>query len=318
LNAADARKAIETPSPVDATQIERALAAMWKSAGADQGGVVTRACLWNVIARIEERADREGGAGATTLAGSLQELPQHLASRTLLLRSAEAQADKPSLESWISANCALGPGGHYVCSEEITILARGAGDHHLPSLVRALTVPDVPTAIVFAGVPRSDDRIAAELIACADRVVTDADRSALPKPLQRIRELVQKRPRGAMDLGWIALEPTRTRVADLFERLGGGAAASIRRVTAVAAARPSVRLLLGWISAALGKRDLSVSIVARQGEAESLRFDLDAGGSHAVPLGVEPASPTMWLARSLSGRGEDSSFLRALELSSEP
>src|SRR5262249_38729484 len=156
-----------------------------------------------------------------------------------------------------SANCAVSPeGGKVVCSEEITIVSRGAGEEHLPALVRALIVPDVPTAALFAGVPPRDRPTLASLVRSADRVVVRADASSDPavSALKRITALGAIAPLGAMDLGWVMQAPLRSLVAELFEPpVPPGSAAGIREV--VATCRPdspaSGRLALSWVASVL-------------------------------------------------------------------
>ena len=60
----------------------------------------------------------------------------------------------PEIEAWISALCAVAPGGgKLLCSEKVTVKSHMGGRRHVPALVRALRVPDVPTALLWTGAP---------------------------------------------------------------------------------------------------------------------------------------------------------------------
>ena len=275
---------------VDPDSIERELAAVWREAGrSNHHGArpVTRACLWNVVAHEERRPDGEGHLGAATLMETIQALPQHVASRALVLRTEASDDDRPEIESWISANCALSPDGNkVVCSEEITVASRGEGDRHLTSLVHALLVPDVPTAAVFAGVPPTGGIIDEDVLDVADRVVTRVDGSSQPRPLRRIHELLGRTPLGIMDLGWISQSGLRTLVAELFEPPATDADwRGVESVTVRAqrAAKSSARLMLGWIGASLGARDPS--------RCDEQQWRLDANGRDLYLELVDDESP---------------------------
>ncbi|MCC7380961.1 MAG: glucose-6-phosphate dehydrogenase assembly protein OpcA [Deltaproteobacteria bacterium] len=296
--------------PVDAAAIERELAQLWKSAGADQGqGVVTRACLWNVVAHVERRVDRDGVRGADGLAAALHTLPERVPSRTLLLETHAEEEGRPALECWVSANCTLGEGGHYVCSEEITIVTRGTGDRHLSSLVRALLVPDVPTAVLFAALP-PEDELGEALVHLADRLVVEADTSALPDPLFTLTHL-ESPPLGVIDLGWLDGCAIREQIADLFEQRPSGDPARIRGVRAGGTGRVSRALLRGWIASRLGGRRLEGGdLETPAGEVE---LQLDLGDEVLRVHGTaEPRSAMLRVAQALQGRAEDQSFREAL------
>jgi hypothetical protein len=244
--------------------IERELAALWNDAGRGTHKAVTRACLWNLVVHLEERPEREGGGlhQARTLE-TLKELPRYLASRTLVLRTGPERAGGgPELESWISANCALSPeGGKVVCSEEITVVSHGAaGEAHLPALVRALLVPDVPTAALFAGVPLRGQSALEDWLRVADRVVLRADASSSPPDaaLKRILALGSAAPLGAIDLGWVMQDGLRSLVAELFEPPVAEDAwrtVSEAKVSCRPDSRASGSLALGWLASVLGAKD---------------------------------------------------------------
>lgn len=314
---------------VNPDAIERELASIWRAAGqsSDGGQPVTRACLWNVVVHVEERNDADGQLMLDMVAA----LPRHLAARALVLRTRDEAEAKASLESWISANCILsGDGGKLVCSEEITLASRGDGDRHLPSLVRALMVPAIPTAGVFDGVP-ADDEPTRKIVRQMDRLIVHADRSKLDRPLSRIRELASQCPGAAMDVGWLAQASLRQEIAALFDPpRSPDAIHSIQRVVIRAPEdrRWSARLLLAWIGNAVGR---PIELIYEQADQWNIRMDIPSESTAVEVCGhnlhhldvtdergtvrqpKKRMAPAALVARALSSRGEDHAFLAALE-----
>jgi glucose-6-phosphate dehydrogenase assembly protein OpcA len=287
--------------------IERELASLWREAGESQGGrqPVTRACLWNLVVHLEERKGFDGEGHAARLSDTLKELPRYLASRTLIVRT-EDRASAPELECWISANCAVSPeGGKVVCSEEITIAAGARGEQHIPALVRALQVPDVPTAAVFAGVPVPDRSMIAGLIGASDRLIVRADASSdgPQVALGRLASLCQSTPLGAMDLGWVLQSDLRFLIAELFEPpVPPDATQKITEV--VVTCRPdslaSGRIALGWIASVLGAK--------KPAPAESNAWRLSRQeGDLTLRLAEDASSPLAISSVALIGGGQTAS-----------
>lgn len=148
---------------VDVAGIERELAALWRES-AQGTTAVMRACSWNlVVLTTPAQAQR-----ARTLADVMVEL---VPSRTLMINE---QPGDDALRAYVSANCRLLPGGgKMLCSEEITLEAGGDDARALPSLVRALLVPDISSAVLCAGLP-SESALLTELVAHSRRVLVDS------------------------------------------------------------------------------------------------------------------------------------------------
>src|SRR5262249_3379055 len=132
-------------------------------------GAVTRACLWNLVVHMD------GDVAFEHTRKLIDDAVPACPARVLLLRlNPEGNADGAELEAWISANCQIAPGGgKLVCSEEITREARGGGLAHVPSLVRALLVPDVPTALLWRGAPPTSLAPVQPLIGVTERLIVD-------------------------------------------------------------------------------------------------------------------------------------------------
>ena len=264
---------------VDPNEIERELAAVWRAAGQASDGKqpVTRACLWNVLVHVEGR-ERAGHRETTHLESVVKSLPRYLAARALVLRTLPSAEWQPELRSWISANCILtGGGGKMVCSEEISLETRGKGDQHLPSLVRALLVPGVPTASVFGTVPNVEDAVLAGLVNSSDAILVRSDRSSQSSVFTRLLNLGEHRT--VIDLGWVEQQGVRQAIASLFD----GAeqeAHSIQEVRAEVTQQDHIwaAMMLGWVAQRLGAESVESSdgttLVVKTNRGTSLRLHI--------------------------------------------
>ncbi len=295
---------------VDPDAIERELASLWREAGrtTEQGGhPVTRACLWNVVLHLEERAEHEGYPQASQLEAMVASLPRHLAARALVLRTRPDAEGKPALESWISANCILaGGGGKLVCSEEITLAARGEAERRLPSLVRALLVPAVPTAVLFSGLPDLSRPALKSLVELADRVVTDVERSRFDAPLSKLRASLSNTALYGMDLGWHRMAGLRSAIAGLFDP--PSPVHDLQRISAVRLRCPQAHagaLLLAWIASSLSASEPVSSApgtweLQREGAPLSLSLSASDDGSTSLEFAVDEQVP-LWVRISPQG-----------------
>lgn len=327
-------KALGEQRLVDPVAIERELATLWTNAGADEAkSGVTRACAWNLVVHVERRPERDGAAAADRLVGAMKELPRYIASRTIFLETYGAEADRPALESWISANCLLAEqGGKYVCSEEITVLSRAEGERHLPGLVRALTIPDVPTAMIYATLPRMRDATANELIGVADRLIVDALLSRSDSALSDLLALFPRCGLGVSDLGWRSTAPLRQAVSDLFEGSAALGLSDVERVRILAPRHRAsmARLLLQWIAACMGSESVtwttkydgraeggrSLGLEIREGEELSEIAFLGRREPLIARADLATTSDVLLLAESLASRREDPGLRRALMIGS--
>lgn len=274
---------------VDPDAIERELAALWRTAG--QGGAsgapVTRACLLNVVAHIEERETLEGYGSAETVQRWVDELPRHVAARSLIVRSQPFRASQRELQSWISANCIIaGGGGKLVCSEEVTIAARGHADHHVPALARALLVPGLPTSLLFRGIPYG--ALAGPLLALSDRVVTDLDASGHASPISELANVVRASALAVMDIGWVGTAAVRSALASAFDPPFDGT--RLLSVEAIECVTPpevqwTSRVLTAWLANGLGAREADPK---SQGLTQ---FSRDNGVPLAVRTTVDAEAP---------------------------
>lgn len=243
---------------VDVGGIERELAALWRDASkrSRNHAQVTRACSWNLVVHC---ADDATHAMARPL---VDQAVRHVPTRTLMLKPRPnlAVGDGPPVEAWVTAACQVATGGDkLLCTEEITIESRGPeGVARLPALVRALTVPDVPTALWWAGAPPTSSSALGILLAGVDRLVFDTH--ALPEGVEgglaKVAHVCGMLDGLLLaDLCWLRTASLRAVIASLFDApVGPAPLERLRRVRllVVPAAVPAAKLLLGWLASRLG------------------------------------------------------------------
>jgi 6-phosphogluconolactonase len=289
---------------VDVASIERELAELWRQT-AEGDVAVSRACLWNLIVFTDsDEAYQRAQQLVTDVAVACP-------ARVLMLQAAPSAnveravaTSASTLRAWISANCQLAPaGGKLLCSEEVTLDASEGGEEHLPPLVRALQVPDVPTALLWLGPPpRSLPRLE-RLLAGAERLVLDTgdlrggtEGSGAPavglgcERVAALAALLGALPRlEVADLGWLRLGPLRLLLASFFDPPVGASpllTATRVRLECSESGLLTAMLMIGWIASRLGW-SAPVSAGAMEGRPSSARWlSSRPGGAVAIELAV--------------------------------
>lgn len=280
---------------VDVRHIERDLAALWRKAS-ERGLAVTRACLWNLVVPA-----RDPLAHARAKALLEQALPA-VPARVIHLITAETVEDvvvhdaptDDEIAAYISAACYVAPGGgKMLCSEEVTLRATGRGTHHLPSLVRALLVADVPAALMWLSPDLEPVHEARAMIHDLDRLVVH---SGTDDPRLRLSTLATlSREVDVADLGWLRLGPFRWFLASLFDPPADqGRVHALKRIALECAphGRLGAELILGWLASRLDFGPITMRgpgrfVCARRGgevEIEILVSDVEAGGDGIFSL----------------------------------
>lgn len=287
MNAKLERLACGEPLGVDVEAIEHEFAALWREASAEESGSdrkpVTRACLANLLLWVES------DDVAASLRAALDELITSVPARVMVLRpTAEFQGGQ-EFESYISANCVLAPGGgKLVCSEEVTLEARGPGLMHLSPVVRALLVPDVPTIMCVPAAPALGIEPLTPLLSMVDRLLINSlnvrDPAALDV-LDQLRSLV----RVTVDGGWMEMAPVRFFMASVFDH--PEALAALAHLQTVWLHTPSRLmanrlLLLGWLMDRLGLAD--PRRIDQGSDRVRLHVRGTRGGSGVVEVRVVP------------------------------
>jgi glucose-6-phosphate dehydrogenase assembly protein OpcA len=270
---------------VNVGAIEKELAALWRSASTDKQ--VTRACSWNLVVHCAEEPLYE----ATKIV--VDQAVRHVPSRALILKP-RPYATGTEIEAWVSANCQIAPGGgKLLCTEEITIEGRGAaGVDHMPSLIRALQVPDVPTAFWWAGAPPTDASAVRLLLSGVDRLVYDSALLAGTGGLMRLGH-VGGLLEGLVltDLNWLRIGGLRSVLASVFDPpVGAEPLAALQRVRIDCTTKgvAAAKLLAGWLASRLAwgspervtPEQLGWTLPGRRGAdgseaARALRLDIE-------------------------------------------
>ena len=194
---------------VDVSSIERELGSLWRhAAGADHDLAVTRACSWNLLVNVSDQVDTE------IVRGLIDLVVAAVPSRAIVLVPS-TQTNGKEIEAFVSANCQIAPGGgKLLCSEEITIQSYSGGDKHVPALVRALLVPDLPTALFWAGIAPLDPRQIA-YFPSVDRLVFDSSRGDPSTDFTPYATL--PRDKVLVDIAWLRTGFLRSMLASLFD-----------------------------------------------------------------------------------------------------
>jgi hypothetical protein len=251
----------ESPSQVLA-RVDRDLRAYWSTPLSPGETPKTRACTKNLVVV----------AGTPELAGRwvpvIDDVLQNIPARAIVVGLDPDGAD--ALEANSTAVCTRPEAGvAAVCSERVTLLARGALCTRLASCVDALCVPNLPMTLVWLGRVHVDDPAFAPLACDADRVILDAGSGSLASLAQVVRwaagRAVAERP-GVADLTWTQLGPWQELCARMFDEPRLRELSS--RVTRIAIQQASTQgsalgsegsLLLGWLATRLGWRATSLA-----------------------------------------------------------
>jgi glucose-6-phosphate dehydrogenase assembly protein OpcA len=194
--------------PVDPAEIERHLAELWRVEGSESAEAVTRAALWNVIAIARAERDR---ADAGQVLAMVSEVVPH---RSLLVESDSAAGSR--LDTWISAHCHLVGAHSRMCSEEVTIVAGGERVKDVPSLIRALLLPDMPVAVWwYRGIP--DGGMAHLAAGLADLAILDSRTFESAADFEMAAGIASSSRRGLTDLQWMRIEEWRRVTALAFD-----------------------------------------------------------------------------------------------------
>jgi glucose-6-phosphate dehydrogenase assembly protein OpcA len=301
---------------VDVASIEKQLADLWRNEKQDDQKAVTRAALWNVVAHTWTSEQHARATEILARASAL--VPQ----RTIVVQADPDGAH--SIASWISANCHLVGGGRQVCSEEVSIVA--AGDHvdHVPPLVSALLLPDMPVAVWWIGdLPRDAHAYAETLLEPADRLIFDSSHFEGASDLDLVCRIAATTTTAPADLNWARIDEWRGATASLFDPLPMRARLESLRSARVYCggdrsfgATSEALLYVAWLQAQTG-RGVQHEFVSEGNEdgivAVELGFDdrtvarLEADREHGVVVAHSDGSetPLDCVTRSLARKPED-------------
>jgi glucose-6-phosphate dehydrogenase assembly protein OpcA len=273
------------------TSIERELRDIWSEPGRPGEPAKSRACTMNlvVVAQSRELAERYTPV--------VDEVTGSIPARAIIV-ALEPEAPSAALEGEATAVCSIAAGAEgALCSERITLVASGSTCLRVASAVEALSVPEMPTTVVWLGRVHVDDPIFLSVAGGARRVVLDTEYTSLTSlvKLSGWARAEEARPAIA-DLAWTRLSIWQELAARFFDPPAMRSYAN--RVTRLTLKQTSERgarlsaegaLFLGWMATRLNWR------VSRLGGAS--RFKRPDGGQVALvleavprPAGVAPGS----------------------------
>jgi len=263
------------PISVDVGRIERDLSELWRTVSSDEA-VVTRACAWNLVYTLPGRDVVEDARER------VDALVRNVPCRVLLVCPGDDAPDP--LTAWVSARCRRDGPRATVCSEEITIGVHPDERKRVPPVVRALLVPDVPTAWVAHRSSPLADPLAPALVDEIDRVVVDSDRGGdAPGPF--FEQLVRWVEGGRIaDVGWLRVAALLVLFSDLFDGDGRGIAA-LRKTDRVVVKTAPQGLATGWLVGAWFGSRLGFEVAARESDRAWILARPDGGSCH---LAIDP------------------------------
>lgn len=253
---------------VDVGRIERDLSELWRTASSDDA-VVTRACAWNLVytvpgpEAVEEARDR------------IDALVRRVPARVLLVCTAPEGTQDSPLSAWVSARCRRYGAQKVVCSEEITLSQRREDVGRMPPVLRALLVPDVPTAwLAHFGSPLADPLLQ-EVLGEMDRVLVDSDRAGDDPGgfFARLDGLVERGR--VVDIGWLRVSGLLSLFAALFD--GPGGTAPLREASKVEIRTAPNGLATGWLVGAWLITRLGWDVAARESDEHWFLSRRDGG-----------------------------------------
>jgi hypothetical protein len=246
-------EAIEVP----AARIEAELAALWRAAALGRPGEaprpVTRACLWNLIVRVQ------GEANFTYAKKLIDDVSATIPARAIVMRPepGAGPTDEGGIRAWIEANWRRADGGRASGSDEVTLEATGRSVERLTSLVRALLIPDAPTAMLWVGPPPGEAAPVRGLVGDVDRLIVDTRKLPSEMGLADFDHITRaERELELVDLSWIGFSALRGLTAALFDPPHDPRPLDVldrvRVVSGVQGTQSRALYTIGWLASRLG------------------------------------------------------------------
>jgi glucose-6-phosphate dehydrogenase assembly protein OpcA len=275
------------------TRVERELRELWTSGApsspspspspATRVPPRSRACTMNlvVVAGSTELAERYTSV--------VDEVTRSVPARAIVV-ALDPDARVDSLDGDVTAVCSTND-ATTLCSERVSLVARGTVCGRVGSAIEALSVPEMPTVLVWLGRVHVSDAVFQSVAKDAQRVVLDTEYTSLASLLHLARWTREApgRPHVA-DLAWTRLAVWQEMCARFFDEPSlRDHANNVTRLEVRQASEPGARLgsegalLLGWLATRLGWKAERVG--------GSLRFRRPDGALIAVDLGAVARPP---------------------------
>jgi glucose-6-phosphate dehydrogenase assembly protein OpcA len=306
---------------------------LWVDLSRDEPAGVLRACAMTLIVVVEE--ERDAQAISETLASLMHEHP----SRAIVLRV--RSGSEPSLSARVFAQCWMPFGSRQqICCEQVEIISSLASFSDVNSVLRSLTVPDLPVVLYCPSEALWPLPEFAALLPLASKLIIDSEgMENSPSALAYLHGLPSLNGLRKADLVWSRLTPWRESIAQIFED-----PAQLRSVYELEEIQilhhspqgepSSVYYLAGWfmsvlgagvkirIAPGVGPDNASIAHVALTGPKLKATLDLTSEDAAEVSVNGERRQLTVFphigeceaLRQELSLAGRDPRFEDALGL----
>jgi glucose-6-phosphate dehydrogenase assembly protein OpcA len=304
------------PRAADLADLEAELSALWRSAAEDPAAknVVTRACTLTLLIYVES------DEAAYEVNNLVAEVTRQNPCRTIIMML-EPEASHSGLEAWVSAHCHLPVAGEkQVCSEQITIRARGEAGQGLASVVLPLTVSGLPIFLWWRAGDFSPPPYFDQILRLTQHVIVDTARfSPSGTHLQDLAEWLHKFSGRIQltDLNWSRITPWRELIAQCFDspdrrpyldRLSEVRIEYEQDSARLVTQRAQALLLTGWLASHLGWEYL---MSERREEAQPRTFYFkSAGGMVKVERNLKTVDNACGVCFTIELRSEGPSAAR--------
>lgn len=227
------------------SRLERELTELWN---ASSDAPVARACTMNLVVVVgdEKLAERYTAV--------VDDVTRAVPARAIVVALVDEEAGKPPLDGEVTAVCST-ESGEKVCSERVSLIARGGAVRRIVSAVEALLVPEMPTTLVWLGSFHRDDEVFEGLAELSQQVLIDSEYTELASIVE-LAAWAQDHGAAIADLAWTRLAPWQELVARFFDAepslAHGIHHVVLRQATDEPGLGTEAGLLLGWIGSRLG------------------------------------------------------------------
>ena len=235
---------------VQPEQLLKDLRHLWADLAQQQEHGVLRACAMTLVVAVDD-SQKDADNISETIAALMHEHP----SRAIVIRVRKDAAEL--LEARVFAQCWMPFGSRQqICCEQIEIRSSSASLDDVPTVIRGVTVPDLPVVLYCPNPLLCSTKDFQQLVPLADKLIIDsasAENTATLSYLTSLPATIRK-----ADLAWGRLTPWRESIERLFDDpVYRGAAHSLTRVQiqyAGATESVPVYYLAAWFASALGSR----------------------------------------------------------------
>jgi glucose-6-phosphate dehydrogenase assembly protein OpcA len=208
--------ALGDPRPANVGEIEAGLSAMWRSAAESAGGksAVTRASALTLLVYVDREEE------ARDVSNMLAEVTRQNPCRAIVMVM-EPQKTPPGLMATVSAHCHMPMEGEkQICSEQITLNARGETGPELVSVVLPLTVSALPIYLWWRTESFAMPAYFELILRATQHVIVDSARFSAAGPDLRALAAWLEKYSGRIrlsDLNWARATPWREVMAQCFD-----------------------------------------------------------------------------------------------------